>query len=283
MKKFFIRNFIVFMAIFFALPTIFMFYHLSVNNTKYQHILDNGIEVEAEIIPDSYRSSGRVNETTVYKIDFIYIDHNGEKHNGTTLNSYSYFDINILIRQGTITIKYDPETFDSIEASYNASKDKNMVTIFAIAFTCADLALWGIAIAIVINNLKKKKAEKYGKEYTATVTNYKHTLSTNNVRKYTVYYTWVGENGISYKGSSGSRYLLEEAEALQQAKNITIKAIGKSSVIISTPDLCINNHYNKTEDSHADNSELKCEYCGHTITKTDQYCNHCGAKVNFYE
>jgi DNA-directed RNA polymerase subunit RPC12/RpoP len=153
---------------------------------------------------------------------------------------------------------------------------------FAI-FGIVDVFLWVVVIKIGINNIGNKQVAEKGEDFTATVSYINSNVTINGVPKYKVHYTWVGGDGTTKSGSSGSVYMLHEAEALEQAKTIDIKVIGKRSVIMTSPDTCLHQHYNNVEGSVADKNtqQLKCDYCGHHITESDEYCSNCGARVNF--
>lgn len=287
-RVFFKHNFLVFLAIFFAIPVVILGSLTFGNSVNYRHILNNGVETEAEILDHTYRSSLEVNGVPYYRIDFEFVDENGHSHIGTTSETFTYYEITQLCERGIITIKYDPRTFEAIEASYDPSADngKNVTSILAWVFCGIDAVLWFFVIKTGIKNIRDKKLAENGREYTAKVSYIKSTLIINNVPKYKVFYTWVGENGGTMSGSSSSIYNRDEAEALERAGAIQIKAEGKHSVIITTPDMCQHNHFDNVSDEEANQQrieQLKCDYCGHNITKEDEYCGNCGAQVNIYK
>ena len=155
--------------------------------------------------------------------------------------------------------------------------------------------MWIITIKIGKHNILLAKVEREGKEYSAIVTGISSNVTVNNVPRYKVHYTWVGDTGATLSGSSTSKYFVDQAEALQMAKNITIKAIGKDSVIMTSPDMCLHNHYNHYEDGMANDlasqtpptppkpQEVRCDYCGHFVSSSEKYCTNCGAQLNIYE
>ncbi len=286
-RTFFKHNFLAIFAIFFAIPVIALGALAFGNSVNYKDILNNGIETQAEVLEHTYRSSLEVNGVPYYRIDFEFVDENGHSHIGTTSETFTYYEITQLCERGVITIKYDPKTFDAIEASYNSSEDtgKNTMLIFFFVFGGVDVLLWVAVVKTGINNIKNAKIAKTGKDYTATVTHINSNVTVNHVPKFKVHYTWVGENGVTMSGSSSSIYSRYEAEALERAGNIQIKAEGKRSVIMTTPDMCQHNHYDNISNSEANvqrQEQLKCDYCGHNISPKDEYCANCGARVNFY-
>ncbi len=287
-RTFFKHNFLAIFAIFFAIPVIAFGALAFGNSVNYKDILNNGIETQAEVLEHTYRSSLEVNGVPYYRIDFEFVDENGHSHIGTTSETFTYYEITQLCERGVITIKYDPRSFDAIEASYSPSEDtgKNAMLIFFFVFGGVDVLLWVAVVKTGINNIKNAKVAKSGKDYTATVTHINSNVSVNHVPKFKVHYTWVGENGATMSGSSSSIYSRYEAEALERAGNIQIKAEGKRSVIMTTPDMCQHNHYDNISNSEANiqrQEQLKCDYCGHNITKQDEYCGNCGAQVNIYK
>lgn len=287
-KVFFKYNFISIFAIFIAFFAVILSFIAFGNRVNYKNILANGIETQAEVLEHTYRSTLEVNGEHYYRIDFEFVDENGYSHIGTTSETFSYYEISQLCERGVITIKYDPESFDAIEASYDPSEDlgKNTTTILALFFLGVDAILWLFVIKTGIRNIKEKKLAETGREYSAKVS-YIHTnVTVNGVPKYKVNYTWVGEKGTTRSGSSRSTYLRHEAEALEHAGTIQIKAEGKHSVIVTTPDMCQHTHYDNLTDEEADQQrqeQLKCDYCGHNISSSDEYCSNCGARVNIYK
>lgn len=287
-KTFFKHNFVTIFAVFVAFFAIALSYAAFGNRVDYEHILANGIETEAEVLENTSRSTLVVNDVEYYMVDFEFVDENGHSHIGTTSETFTYFEMAKLCERGVITIKYDPRTFEAIEASYDPSADngKNVISILAWVFCGIDAVLWFFVIKTGIKNIRDKKLAENGREYTAKVSYIKSTLTVNNVPKYKVFYTWVGENGGTMSGSSSSIYNRDEAEALERAGAIQIKAEGKHSVIITTPDMCQHNHFDNVSDEEANQQrieQLKCDYCGHNITKEDEYCGNCGAQVNIYK
>lgn len=286
-KSIFKDNFILIFALFFALPFFFLFPEVFGDKVDYKHILANGIETEATLIEGSERSSVSVNDVNYYCVDYYFFDENMVKHYGTTSESFSYYDLWQLFENETIMIKYDPKNFDSIEAFYNSSKDKgkNITTTFIIVFAIIDSILWLFAILKIKRNFKLRKILNVGKEFSAKVVKFDSNMVVNGVPRYKVYYNWISDTGESIQGVSPSIYKLQEAEALQNMRDIQIKAIGKDSVIISKPDFCFDNHEQVVHNHSAiqEDNQLKCDYCGHNITEKDTYCGNCGARVNIYK
>lgn len=294
LKTFIKGNFLMIFAVAFAIPVLILSIFIFSDNTDYDDLLKNGIETTGYVIENSATTTTTVNDVPYYSIKYYFRDENLNEHEGRTSESYTYWEITQMEKRGTIVIKYDPKTFDSIEANYDPSEDvgRNTLWIFFAIFGLADVIMWVFVVKAGIHNLLLAKVEKEGKEYSATVTGISSSLVVNGVPKYKVSYTWIGDGGVSISGSSTSQYLYGEAAALESAGTITIKAIGKDSVIITTPDMCLHNHYNNIEDGVANDlppqtpqkpQEVRCDYCGHYISKNDEYCGHCGAKVNIYK
>lgn len=291
LKNFIKGNFMLLFAVFFAIPVIVLVALMFVDKPDYKNILENGIETTGYIIENSATSNTTVNGEPYYSIKYYFKDENFNEHSGKTSESYTYFEVLQMEKRGTILIKYNPENFESIEANYDPSEDvgNNLLWVFLAAFGIADLVMWVVTIKVGKHNLILAKVEREGKEYTANVTGISSNLVVNNVHKYKVHYTWLGDMGETINGSSTSKYYYDEAVALENAKTVTIKAIGKDSVIMTTPDMCLDNHYNNYSDGISNDlanvkpAELKCDYCGHIITKDDEYCGNCGARVNIYK
>ena len=158
-KTFFKNNFATIFAIFIAVFAAAFSFWAFANRVDYKDILENGIETQAEVLKNTYYSSLEVNGVAYYTIDFEFVDENGHSHIGTTSETFTYYEISQLCERGVITIKYDPETFDAIEASYDPSQDsgKNIATTFAVIFCVVDALLWFFVIKTGIRNLKEKK------------------------------------------------------------------------------------------------------------------------------
>lgn len=291
LKNFIKGNFMLIFAVCFAIPVVVLLCFTFADRTDYKSILENGVETTGYIVENSATSSTSINDVSYYSIKYYFKDENLNEHSGKTSESYTYYEVSQMEKKGTILIKYDPRTFDSIEANYDPSKDEgtNILWLFLVIFGIIDIVLWVVVIKVGKHNLILAKVEREGKEYSANVTGITTNLVVNGVHKYKVHYTWIGDSGLTMEGSSTSKYYYDEAAVLERAKSITIKAIGKNSVIMTTPDMCLNEHYNNYSDGIADDltnskpEELKCDYCGHHITKEDDYCSNCGAKVNIYK
>lgn len=290
LKTIFKGNSLFVFAAFFAIPVVVLFFVLFGNNVDYNYILKNGIKTEATPIEHSESTTTTVNGTEYYSIEYYFYDENNIKHYGETSESFTHVEIYQIIKRGSIVIKYDPMSFESIEADYDESKDtgKNVSIIFLVVFCVVEIVLWYFVVRKAMKNIREVKITNNGQEYTATVTHISTNLMVNGVQMYKVHYTWVGETGETISSASDSVYQIHQAEALERAKRITIKAIGKKSIIMTNPDMCVDRYYNNLENGISDDLEkeketLKCDYCGHEISSTDEYCGNCGARVNIYK
>ena len=282
--KFFKGNFLIIFAIFFAIPVIFLLTEvLGHNSNNYENIIQYGIETDAHVISGSEHSSISVNEVSYYSIDYYFFDENMVMHTGRTSQSYTYYQINQMIEDEVIKIKYLPDTYESIEANYTSSKDKSKTTttIFLAVFGMADLILWIAVFNIGKNNMFEDKISKQGREFNAVVTGISSNLVVNGVRKYKVHYDWTNEMGENISDTTRSIYRFNDATALEQAKNIQIKAIGRKSIITTDPKtLSIHdqsNNYYPTQE----NQVLICEYCGNRVNSNTHRCNNCTIRAPF--
>lgn len=282
--------FLLVFAAFFSLPSIFMFGSFT-SHFKYQGILANGVSTEATIIVGSYSSNVEVNDVDYYSIEFEFSDEDGQKHRGRTSPAFTYYEIKQLESAGTIIIKYDPNTFEAIEATYSLSAGGNSGTIIIFSiFTVIDLILWGVTIAMIVKEIKKKKIAKDGHEYTAAFVSCAVGVTVNGVPHYYISYSWTDHNGNFREGKSGSDYTYREAKAFEMSQNFQIKATGDDSVIITSPAQLMHNISQTNPDfqtnwsqqlaNHSQPStpkKVQCRYCDCVYDSSLDRCPNCGA------
>ena len=121
-KAIFKYNFFLIFAIAFAIPVVILGIILLGSYTN-ANIVNNGIETIGHIIPDSYYSNLTVNGVNYYHIDYYFLDEKGNTIEGQTSDTFLYSDILDIIDVGYIKIKYNPDTLESIESTYNLTKD----------------------------------------------------------------------------------------------------------------------------------------------------------------
>ena len=245
---------------------------------KYEKILKTGIEVQAEIISDSYSSNLEVMETKYYKIEYIFVDENNIKHQGTTSESLTYADVLNLLESGYINIKYNPETFESIESSYHITSSIRSQMIISGIIIVLDLAAWIIAIVCVILEIRKAIISNIGKEYKAVFISYDSFLNISDTQLYSISYTWKDEYGQIKNGKSKPFFTYHEANALKNAGTFDIKVIGKKSII--TADFSKLSIHNFETIKKKKSETFTCAYCCTVYDKILERCPSCGASQN---
>ena len=294
-KTIFHRNeALIFLAIIFLILAIVIPVSMYDRSIDYEYIIQYGVETEATINPSSYNSNVSVNDIRYYYVEYYFYDSDGNSHIGRTSSSYNYFEIKDIIENETIIIKYNPENYESIESSYDRSRDQGQKSsnIFLFAFGGIDIIIWIVIIVNAINNISLKKVYDKGLEYDAEVTGIStHSINKNN-SKYKVHYKWTDELGNSYIGSSSYKYLHYQAMDLNNQRNIKIKALGKKSIILTRPSFECNENYIYREKSPIERKFEKnalknnlCLKCGQKLKTTDANCPKCGELVtkNDYE
>lgn len=273
MKK--IRGTLFLFSIVLMVPCIILFSNFF-GYFKYSAIISNGIETEAIVLNMEYANM-EIKEEPIYIITYQFYDEQGEMHFGKTQPSFTGKEAMEFINNGYITIKYNPETFESVEASYTFfSGGKNIIFIFFLVFTTVDLIIWGVLIYSIIKSKKNKRIEKDGKEYTATFISYDSNVTVNNVPMFHIIYTWENEYGEIKQEKTSSDYTLSEAMMFKHAKTFKIKAIGNEGVIVSVPtELTGQIELNKLLEI-----QNKCQFCGGLYDKQLERCPSCGAVRN---
>lgn len=244
------------------LPTIFV-------STRQKHdkdyLLENGIEVVAEITSyDSYINSGM----EFIRIHYTYLDEEGNSHKGTATD-YMYLDVKKYLDENKIPIKYDPETFQSIEAFY-AEIDLSLIVfwIMTIGLWSATILLYIFGIKKGCRNFKENEVFEKGSEYMAKVISMVHCGDFGDTQRYKLKYTWVDENEVEYIGYDTVTYPTEEGETLEKNRTVPIKAMGKYGFVRLGLNLKSVKPYKK---------EHKCRYCS---TKFNgEQCPTCGSFV----
>lgn len=274
-------GFIMIFAIFFMIPVIIMGGLVS-DHGKFQNILENGIEVDATIIPSTQSSNIAINEVDYYSIAYVFVDEDGGEHRGRTSATYDYYEISQIAKKDTIKIKYLPDTFDSVESQYgkNGMTAGGGIKIFVIIFGVVDGLLWLAVITTIFKEIKKKSISKKGTEYTATFMAMSSNVRVNNVPMYAISYFWKDEKGEIHEDKSGHDFAYKEALAYSDAGTFKIRAIGEDSVITSRPSKLLY-QLNKTE-KQLEKSEqyVKCAYCNSRFEKSNSKCPYCGAHTS---
>ena len=273
------RTFLIFFLLIFAvaflLPPV-LFIPEIIEHTNNLKLSKSGVEAVATIIPNSQTSNLTINGVPYYKIEYTFINSNGEELLGKTSQNYTYYQILNMTTKKTILIKYDPETNKSIEKNYhlidNTSVKFNI--LFVLFFGIADLVFWIFIILSIIKLLNAKRVEKNGQEYTATFLTYKPGITINHVPHYKFTYSWQDDNGITHHAKSLNSYTYNELKAFESAGQFQIKAIGNTSTIISDLSTLMLNHVNQEK---LDNSTtITCSYCGAKYEKNNLRCPSCG-------
>lgn len=279
---------LIFLAIIFLILAIVIPVSMYDRSIDYDYIIQHGVETEATINPSSYDSNVSVNDIRYYNVEYCFYDSDGNSHIGRTSTSYNNFEIKEIIENETIMIKYDPETYESVESSYDRSRDQGRKSsnVFLFAFGGIDLIMWIIIIVNAINNISLKKVYDKGLEYDAEVTSISTHSIENNNSKYKVHYKWTDELGNSYTGSSSYKYLHYQAVDLHNKVNIKIKALGKKSFILTIPSLGRNENDNDRVKSPIErrfekyaSKNNRCLRCGQNLKATDVNCPNCGELV----
>ena len=89
----------------------------------YEDLFNTGVKTEAIVDEFSYRSNSKINDVSMYYIEYSFFDENGQSHKGKTSPSYTYSEIEEIIKNEKVEIIYDSNTFESIETSYDKQKD----------------------------------------------------------------------------------------------------------------------------------------------------------------
>jgi hypothetical protein len=135
LKHIFKYNYLLIFAVVFAIPVCivgaFVF-----NSLSYVDIVNNGIETIGYIIPDSYYSSTSVNDVSYYHVRYYYLDESGNTFDGQTSDAYLYSEVMAIVKEGTVKIKYKPDTHKSIEATYSFSNDPSLVGVMILFSVC---------------------------------------------------------------------------------------------------------------------------------------------------
>ena len=156
-KAIFKYNFFLIFAIAFAIPVAIISFFFA-QNINYAYIAANGIKTTGYVIPDSYWSNLSINDVDYYHVEYYFYDEYGITYYGKTSDAYLYYEVLQLEDIGEISIKYDPNTFDSIESTFDLFKDGTtfIFIIFLVAFGIADIIFWVISIKTIKNNIYVK-------------------------------------------------------------------------------------------------------------------------------
>ena len=227
--------FFLMFAVVFAIPSVALGFVVAddVNN---RFLAKNGVVTEATVIKGSYKSNTTINGVPYYTIKYSFYDEEWKLHYGTTSQSFTIGKIYLLEEDGTIEIRYDEKTFESIEAGYRFGTIEISMIGMMIAFACVDLVMWSVMTGLLVKEIKQHKAYKLGVDYKATFVGYSSGMRVNKIPVYCIVYSWVDDNGETKEGKTGNVYSYEEAEIFRKAKTFYIKAKGNLSIITSKPE-----------------------------------------------
>lgn len=237
-------------------------------------ILSNGIETEAVVLIGTASSNLIINDIHYYSIEYCFFDEEGNRHVGKTSDTYTLTEIRDIENDGFITIKYDAETFESIEATYSF-EDVSANLQILIVFTIVDVLLWGGVVLTIVAMVKDKQLLKHGKEFLATFVSSYSIGSVNGKQVFRIAYFWKNQDGMHVEGKSRNLFTEDEVSIFQTAKEFRIKAIGKKSVVVSTPAELMAQHSLNTLEPQQE--YCKCNYCGAIYSKELVKCSECGA------
>lgn len=275
---------LIIMAIAFSAPAFVFISNIGKNNFK-KEIFENGVETVATVDSSSYGSSLTINDVEYYSIEYWFYDDNGNVHKGETGENYTYYDIQLMIQQRLIAIKYDPNTFKSVEMTYydsgNISETAN--TLFIAVFGVVALALWVTVGFFIFKFVKIRILQSKGKTVNAMVTQVKGGVTVNHVHMFKVFYCYQ-DNMITKEGHSGYEYTHSQARAFENMKNIQILVYKNMSKIKTNPNEIIYEQSFENADSFDKNTSQKkfthCQYCNSTVLEDETKCPNCGAQMN---
>lgn len=260
-----IRIFILILAIALIFPFFSVINSITYIN-KIKKILFYGIETQAVVVENSLKSLTE----NIYYFEYTFCDEFGNEHKNTTKSNYDYNTAKRQYDLGIIIIKYDIETFDSIEIPFKHSGSLPVSDIF---LCIIDIILWIYLIIQFIKLINKKATLFWGKTYIATYSNKQLTNTFGQFDLYKLMYVWKDEKGNSHDGISKDSYLLSEITAFETAKEFQIKAHGNNSVVVTNPKwLNIQNKKIKEKQKY-----YCCIYCGTKFLSDKKSCPNCGA------
>ena len=122
----------------FAVVFLFPFFSI-VNNINYHNKIKNilvyGVETQATVVENSLKSLTE----DIYFFEYVFYDNLGNEHKQFTVSNYDFNTAKKQYDAGLITIKYDAETFDSVEIPYEFSAP---VPLYDIFLSIIDISLW---------------------------------------------------------------------------------------------------------------------------------------------
>ena len=293
MFKVFLKNtFALFFAII-GLVVIFLIMGPILDTKKYDEIVANGIETTAEVV-DVNSSTITYLDVKYYSVKYVFKDGSGVKHDGDSTHTFTYSDLLLLELDNTILIKYDPETFESIEADYSSKNNPSLIgsTIALVLVGITDLVLWVVAIRIIANAFIKIWVLKNGEETTAEVVNIHSNVRVSNRHLYYIKYKWTDSLGNVRISKTGADYSEEIARELLSRQNIIIKAKGKHSAIvvdreikesaknITTPYMAQHSFEENIFINKTSEEIRRCNHCNQVVERKSNFCPNCGAEMN---
>lgn len=270
--KVFLFFFFLMFAVAFAIPPFLMIGDI-LDISKNNEIVENGILVEATVVPGSERSNLTVNDVSYYSVQYEFIV-NGETYADRTDSNYTLLEVRKL---KTIKIKYDPNTLESVPADFSWWKSQDVRTslIFVVVFGLADVAFWITELVFIFKFIKRGVLAFKGKTYTAQFVAIKPGVIYNGTPLYSICYSWQDENGELRDGQSDSDYTMTEAHAFELAGEFKISAYNGMSKIISKPSRLV---FKQAKEENVQVEDYyECPYCKAYLTKNTTKCPSCGA------
>lgn len=270
--KIFLFLFFLVFAVVFAMPMFFMITPILEIPEK-KEILENGVTITADVVDGTQNSGITVNDVEYYSVQYQFVV-NDTYYYGKTTQRYTRAEANNL---KNVTIKYNPETFKSVEIDYDAKTDPEIQTTLILIIICGvfDIIFWIIEVVLIIQFIKLGIVSIKGKEYTAKFVAIKPGVVYNGTPMYRVAYSWVDVIGEVKEGESGDDYTLNEAHAFELAQEFKILAYGNISKISSKPSRMIFKKAKK--ENVTEENYYICPYCNSMLPSNTTKCTSCGA------
>jgi len=278
----------------FMIPVVFFGLELKTFLAQ-KDAINNGIETTA-IVYD-YSNDTTENDIPLYSLYYRFYDENGNIHEGKTSCDYLYDDVEEIM-DGTkeISIKYNPDTFDSVQSSFSGKPNIALYILPIFGLISVYFIFSMIKDVIVFN--KHKKIIKEGTRTQGQYLGYRLYHKSNSEQYYYVQYSYKDNQGVQQ--TTISKYFTfnsKQITMMEQKGVVDVAYLGNESTIIfddiyknssatsnnnSSPVSQVSiGHINVFEEIKVDSKPVekkKCEYCGEDLPDGELVCPKCGAR-----
>jgi DNA-directed RNA polymerase subunit RPC12/RpoP len=264
-------------AVVFGGAAVGMFFGLIVPEWRMQSIAKNGYEREA--IVEGMHSNLEVNGQPYYHIVFRWEDNNGVWRTNKSSPSYTRWQAEQIVNQGTVTIK--TRGTRAVLMPYVKSPNMSFLPWLLLPFFGVGVGMgtaFGVSIVRVFRN---KSIARRGTESVGVYIDHGVGYYMNNDPMHFIRFHFTDSQGAQHEVKTASNYRSFDAQELRREKEFPIKYRGKRAVIMRNWKAAppARNTGKQNAPTQPEQQGVRCDYCGLFNGPRSNRCSACGAKL----